>query len=105
MRQRLINGSPLLLLCLRLSLAFGASDNHLAELQTRFPYGLLGDDHGILTLKDLARNACEVIPRPFNSSSTHYYPYEYWQCFKSKSISFSCDSNGIPDEHEGVMGL
>jgi len=106
MQQRLANGSPLLILCLCLvsSLSFGATDNHLAELKSKFPYGLLGDDYGVLTLKDLAINACDVTPKPFNSAA-HYYPYEYWQCFERKSISFSCDSNGIPDEHEGVMGL
>jgi hypothetical protein len=67
-------------------------------------YGLLGDDHGVLTLNDLAINACFVVPKQFKATSP-YYPYEYWQCFKSKSISFDCDSNGIPDEHDGVMGL
>ena len=31
--------------------------------------------------------------------------YQYWQCFESKGISFDCDSDGTPDEYEGVMGL
>lgn len=104
MRKRLISGSTLVLLCLIQSSAFGVTGSHLAELKSKFPYGLLGDDYGVLTLNDLAINACGVVPRPFNSNS-HYYPYEYWQCFESKTLSFDCDSNGIPDEHEGVMGL
>lgn len=105
MRQRLVNGSFLLILCLISSLAFGVTDNHLAELKSKFPYGLLGDDHGVLTVKDLAINACDVYPKQFNANRHQYYPYEYWQCFESRNISFHCDSNSVPNEHEGVMGL
>lgn len=105
MQQRLIKGSCLLILCLISSLALGANDNHLVELNAKFPDGLLGDDHGVLTVNDLAKNACDVVPKPFNQQGLRYYPYEYWQCFESKTISFDCDSNGAADAHEGVMGL
>lgn len=104
MRQKLINGSSLFLFSLISVCAFAGASNHSAELKAKFPYGLLGDDHGILTANDLAINACIVAPKQFNADN-HYYPYEYWQCFESKTISFNCDSNGVPDEHEGVMGL
>lgn len=104
MRQRLIDVTSMLLFCLISGLAFGITDNHLEKLKSKFPYGLLGNDHGILTQNDLATNACSVVPRPFNQNS-HFYPYEYWQCFEKKTISFDCDSDGVPDEHEGVMGL
>lgn len=103
MRQRLINGLLPFILCLISSVAFGAAD-HLAELKSKFPYGLLSDDYGILSVNDLAMNACIARPKPFNADN-HYYPYEYWQCFESKTLSFSCDSSGVPDEHEGIMGL
>lgn len=104
MRQRLVDCMCWLLLCSASLSVFGADSNHLSELKSKFPYGLLGDDYGILSLNDLKRNVCGVRPRPFGTSS-HHYPYEYWQCFESKAISFDCDSNGTPDEYEGVMGL
>lgn len=104
MRQKLITRSFVLMFCLISSLAFGTNGKHLAELKSKYPHGLLSDDYGILTLNDLAINTCGVTPKPFNIDS-RYYPYEYWQCFESRTISFDCDSNGIPDEYEGVMGL
>ena len=103
MRQRLVNSLLLLILCLISVVAFGAVE-HLTELKSKFPYGLLSDDYGILTVSDLAINACIAEPRPFNADN-RYYPYEYWQCFESKTISFNCDSNSVPVKHEGVMGL
>lgn len=87
------------------SLAFSANYSHLEDLKLKFPYGLLGDDKGILSVNDLAINTCGVRPHPFNLASHHYRPYEYWQCFESKVLSFDCDSNGTPDKIEGVMGL
>lgn len=104
MQQRLAHGAFLIILCVISSIALGATDNHLAELKSKFPYGLLGDDYGVLTMDDLAINACDAEPIPFAYDSRHH-SYQYWQCFESKNISFSCDSNGIPDEHEGVMAL
>ncbi len=104
MRKKLISISTLFLLSFLSVFAFAGSKNHLAELNAKFPYGLLGDDHGVLTVNDLAINACDVEARPF-TADTSYYPYAYWQCFESKSISFNCDSNGTSDKDEGVMGL
>lgn len=81
------------------------ANNHLAKLNGKFPYVLLGDDYGILSINDLATNVCGVESIPFNRDREDYHPSLYWQCFESKTISFNCDSNGIPDKHEGVMGL
>ena len=103
MRQSSANSLFLLIFCLISGVAFGAVE-HLTELKSKFPYGLLSDDYGILTVNDLAVNACIAEPRPFNTDN-RYYPYEYWQCFESKTISFNCDSNGVPNKQEGVMGL
>ena len=69
-----------------------ASTNHLKELNTKFPYGLLGDDYGILTTDDLAINTCRFKPHPF-PPETWTTPFEYWQCFESKNIIFECDSS------------
>lgn len=104
MWQRLISGLFLLMLCLFSIFALGATNKHLTELKSKFPYGLLGDDYGILTIDDLAMNACDAKPQPFIPTS-RYRPYQYWKCFDNKNISFTCDSNGIPDKHEGVMAL
>ena len=82
---------------------FGMTQNrHLTMLKSKFPYGLLTDDFGILTNDDLAINDCLATPTPVAVRS---HAYSYWQCFESKKISFSCDSSGIPDKYEGVMGL
>lgn len=105
MRQKIINRSSLLLVSLISVLAFASSNNHLVGLKAKYPYGLLGDDHGILVENDLAINACIAEPKLFNADNDDYHPYEYWQCFESKTISFRCDSNGVPDRHEGVKGL
>ena len=102
MRKKIIYGLFWFTLHLFSSLAFGRPSSHLESLNSKFPYGLLNDDHGILTVKDLASNACNAKPMPLNPDSISY---EYWQCFESRGISFDCDSNGIPDEHEGIMGL
>jgi hypothetical protein len=85
--------------------AFGSSRDHLSFLSGKFPYGLLSDDYGILSLSDLAINSCHVEPKLFDPTSSEAYPYEYWKCFENKNISFACDSNGIADKYEGVMGL
>ncbi len=81
-----------------------ASTNHLQELNTKFPYGLLGDDYGILTTDDLAINTCRFKPHLFPPEAWTT-PFEYWMCFESKNVQFECDSSGIADDHEGIGGL
>lgn len=105
MRQKIIGGLILSMLACISIFAFARSKTHLTELNTKFPYGLLGDDYGVLTMNDLAINACGVTPKPFKADNSDYNPYEYWQCFESKNISFNCDSNGVPDKHEGPLAL
>jgi hypothetical protein len=85
------------------SFAFAAPSNHLLTLKSKFPYGLLTDDYGILTVNDLAINACYFEPRPLSSDS--FAAYEYWQCFDSKKLSVECVRGDVPDENEGVLGL
>ena len=52
-------------------------------------------------MMDLALNACHIKPEPFVPGALN--PYEYWQCFESKSISLACKDVGVLDE-EGVVG-
>jgi hypothetical protein len=86
------------------TIVVGTPLNHSEILKSKFPYGLLGDDYGILTTDDLAINACRFKAQPFPPEAW-VTPFEYWQCFDSKSISFDCDSSGVSDEHEGAEGL
>lgn len=50
----------------------------------KYPFGLLGEDHGLLTEQDLAVNTCDAIPEPFSPTSK---AYPYWQCFNTSEIS------------------
>ena len=76
--------------------------DHLKSARHAYPYSLIGDDFGILTEEDLAANACTATPQPFSLDSTSF---PYWKCFKTKDVSFLCDSSGIPDPNDGVQGL
>lgn len=79
--------------------------NHLSELNSKFPYGLIGDDYGILKPDDLKINASNAEPVPFDPKKQTLHPYQYWKCFKSKSVSLYCESNDQRAYYEGAMGL
>ncbi|MBI3556556.1 MAG: hypothetical protein HY074_09860 [Deltaproteobacteria bacterium] len=64
-----------------------SSSKHLDELRKRYPYGLIGDDFGLLNVDDLAVNTCDAEPEPFSEKSI---AYPYWQCFETNKIVFSC---------------
>ncbi len=91
----------IILLGLISNIAFGAPADHLLSLKSKYPYGLIGDDYGVLTIGDLALNARHIKPEPFVPGK--FTPYEYWQCFKSKAILSECESIGMIDG-EGVFG-
>lgn len=80
---------------------FGKARNHLSELTSKFPNGLVGDDYGVLTTEDLALNTCRLKPPPFSPGATHVY--EYWICFKSKEVLPTCEDEGVMDV-EGHVG-
>lgn len=63
MRKVLIGISPLLPLYQASPVARGSTSDHLTELKSKYPYGLLSDDYGVLTLNDLALNACQTASR------------------------------------------
>ncbi len=81
--------------------ALGADSAHLAELKSKFPLGLIGDDYGILTTEDLALNSCRLKPVPFVPGATR--SFEYWICFESKNILPSCYDTRYTNE-EGHLG-
>jgi hypothetical protein len=78
-----------------------SSTSHLTELKSKYPYGLLNDDYGVLTLNDLALNACRIKPEAFVPGALH--PYEYWLCFESKSILATCEDQNFSNE-DGHVG-
>jgi hypothetical protein len=80
---------------------WASSPESLASAKAKYPYTLLGDDFGILNESDLAANTCDAYPKLFSLGSNSLY----WRCFESNAVTFSCDSSGIADPNEGVMGL
>ncbi len=104
MQNKVRNSIIALICCLCPIWSWGTHYEHLSALRSKFPYGLLGDDYGILGMSDLAINACRLKAEPF-PPKPFVSPYEYWKCFERKSISLKCASSGVPDQHEGVMGL
>jgi hypothetical protein len=84
-----------------LAVAHGSTSAHLTELKSKYPYGLLNDDYGDLTLNDLALNACHIKPEAFVPGALH--PYEYWLCFESKSVLATCEDQNFSNE-DGHVG-
>jgi hypothetical protein len=78
--------------------------NHLNELKIKFPYGLIGNDYGILSEEDLAINTCnvtEVEPFPPKDIS----PYPYWQCYGVKDVAIVCDDSGFDEDEKSIMSI
>jgi len=70
-----------------------AKPTHLENLKSHYPYGLMGDDYGILNDEDLAVNTCntsQIAPFAEGKNMT----YSYWQCFPLTDAQMKCDSLG-----------
>jgi hypothetical protein len=65
--------------------------NHSSNLKKQFPYTVLNNDFGILSLNDLAVNSCVTEAVQFSEDS-HAFPY--WQCFNVKDSIFKCENVG-----------
>ncbi len=79
----------------------GSNASHISELKLKYPHGLVGDDFGVLTINDLALNACHIKPKPFVPGA--FNPYEYWLCFESKSVVATCEDQDFTNE-DGHVG-
>jgi hypothetical protein len=88
-------------LCFNNAQALGKA-THLQELQSAFPYGLLTDDFGVLTKKDLKENACIAQAQPFSIKSQ---AYSYWQCFEAKNSRLVCEGNKYDSDEKKRMTL
>jgi hypothetical protein len=75
---------------------------HMKNLKKKYPYGLLGDDHGILTEEDLAINACIAEEQPFPPLSE---AYPYWQCFPVRSTKIVCDISDYDSDLKSDMAI
>jgi hypothetical protein len=81
-----------------------AQTKHLDELKRKFPYGLIGNDYGILNEDDLATNTCnvtEVEPFPPKDIS----PYPYWQFCGVKDVALVCDDSGFDEDEKSIMSI
>ncbi len=87
MRQALIYGFCFLPFLSLIEYA-RADAAHLANLKKHYPYGLIGNDFGLLNEDDMAVNTCDAEPEPFTEKSLGY---PYWQCFLVEGTVFSCD--------------
>jgi hypothetical protein len=79
-----------------------AESNHLEKIKSRSPYALIGNDFGILNKDDLAINACEAIPSPFEFKITSY---PHWQCFEAKTARLFCDGHGYDESEKTYLTL
>jgi len=67
--------------------------SHLENLNSHYPYGLIGDDYGILNDEDLAVNTCNT-SQVASFAEGKNMTYSYWQCFPIKYAQMKCDSLG-----------
>ena len=102
MWKKIIFGLAFLSLFLQSNDVF-AEKEHLEKLKSKYPYGLLGDDYGILKVEDLAINACDRYLRPFSEEEST--PYQYWQCFKVKDATISCEGGGYDEGEHTRLAL
>lgn len=83
-----------------------AEATHLEKLKAHYPYGLIGDDFGLLTEEDLATNTCDAYPSPFYWGKN--MAYSYWQCFFLRDTKLECSSLGYDPaikEETGYLSL
>lgn len=78
-----------------------AKPTHLEKLRSRYPYGLIGDDYGLLTVEDLAVNTCNGEPTPFEEENG---AYPYWQCFSLKKAKLRCQNASYDPSIKKVLG-
>ncbi len=79
--------------------------NNRQALLSRYPYGLLTDDYGILNEDDLKVNTCMATPSPFSEKKPNS-AYSYWQCFEVKTAKLICEGRKYdPDEKTRVSWL
>ncbi|MGZ3699041.1 MAG: hypothetical protein ACXWP5_13010 [Bdellovibrionota bacterium] len=80
----------------------GEHADRLSSAKEKYPYGLIGDDFGLLTEEDLAVNTCDVFPEKFSPESTSF---PYWQCFSTKRAFVECDDAGYDESEKAPIAI
>lgn len=76
--------------------------SHVQKLQAVYPFGLIGDDYGILNEEDLAINTCNVTQvESFSLMGDTQYPY--WKCYSTKDASLHCDDPDWDEDEKSLM--
>jgi hypothetical protein len=76
--------------------------SHIEKLKVAYPFGLIGDDYGILNEADLAINTCNVTRVvPFSLKGDTIYPY--WKCYSTKDTSLHCDDPDYDEDEKSFM--
>lgn len=76
---------------------------HLETLTSKFPYALIGDDFGVLSLDDLAINSCIAEPSAFTIKDSPGYPY--WQCFDARKARIFCSGHKYSEDYNNFSTL
>ncbi len=76
---------------------------HLEELKESYPFGLIGDDYGILNEEDLAINTCNVTQAVPFSLEDETTTYPYWKCYSTKDASLHCDDPDYDEDEKSIM--
>jgi hypothetical protein len=76
--------------------------DHLQRLKEFYPFGLIGDDYGILNEEDLAINTCNVTQAE-SFSLKGDTPYPYWKCYSIKDASLHCDDPDYDEDEKSLM--
>ena len=102
--QKIVTSIFLYLFITVLCGCISSQKQHIQQLKENYPYGLLGDDYGLLSKEDLAINSCVVeIEVPFPPQGTS--PYPYWQCYSVKDVSMICDDAGFDEDEKSSMAI
>lgn len=102
--QKVVYHFLFVLFLLELAGCFSAQSRHLQEIVRQYPFGLIGNDYGILSADDLAINTCNMVEvesfPPKNAS-----PYPYWKCYWVKDASIICDDSGFDEDEKSIMSI
>ena len=74
------------------------------EIRSKYPYGILTEDYGILSEEDFRINTCIAKPEPFSETKMSNYPI--WQSFEVRDLKIYCEGNTYdPDEGSRMTSL
>ncbi len=75
--------------------------SHIQKLKVAYPFGLIGDDYGILSEEDLAINTCVAQAVPFALDGDTIY--SYWRCYSTSDAALRCDDPDYDEDEKSMM--